>query len=104
VVHFLNHPIALNSATAAPANSSTSSTHDRAWFAGIGVLGIIVGILSLGMIWTTRDVSQMQAAVAESQNREVERLRDRLATVEAEFSELKAYRAGGFEICKEPQQ
>lgn len=85
-------------------NNSITITSDRAWLAGLGVLGILVGLASLAMIWTTRDVSQMQAAVAESQNREVERLRDRLATVEAEFSELKAYRAGGFEICKEPQQ
>ena len=82
-------------------NNSITIHGDRAWFAGIGVIGILVGMLSLGMVWTTRDVSQIATAMAESQNREVERLRDRLATVEAEFSELKAYKAGGFDICRE---
>lgn len=65
------------------------------------------------MIWTTRDVSQMQVAIAASQNerlrdmsedqdREVQRLRDRLKTLEDEVSELRAYKAAGYEIRSEP--
>lgn len=94
-------------------NNSITITSDRAWLAGLGVLGILVGLASLAMIWTARDVSQMQVAIAASQNerlrdmsdaqdREVQRLRDRLKTLEDEVSELRAYKSAGYEIRSEP--
>jgi len=68
---------------------------DRAWFAGIGVIGILVGLASLAMIWTTHDVSRIQSE-------QLEWMRDRINQLEGRTAVLEAYRSVE-QTCPPPQ-
>lgn len=51
----------------------------------IGAIGIFVGALSCALIWTTRDMWQVQA-------REMEWMRDRISKLESQVDTERAWR------------